>query len=102
MQEHAAGATGNRVQPVIFSIADLRSALDLSTGLASSQASTPWQAVRDVVMHTTHGPALEPRDQAVVAALAELILAPEPLQAALQGLGKHGLPSLGSSVESFK
>ena len=103
MQEHAAGGVTPRAQPVIFSLADLTSALGLTTHLAACQGCIPWQAVRDSVISISHGAALELRDRTTLKALAELILAAEPAQAAMQGaLGLPGCPLLGNTLNSFR
>ena len=103
MQEHSAGGVTPRAAPVIFSIADLTAALGLASHLALCQGCISWQAVRDGITSISHGAALELRDRTTLKALAELILAEEPAQAALQGaLGLPGCPPLGNSLQSFR
>ena len=59
--------------------------------------------MRDSVISISHGAALELRDRTTLKALAELILAAEPAQAAMQGaLGLPGCPPLGNTLESFR
>ena len=103
MQEHSAGGVTPRAAPVIFSIADLTAALGLASHLVVCQGCISWQAVRDGITSISHGAALELRDRTTLKALAELILAEEPAQAALQGaLGLPGCPPLGNSLQSFR